>query len=526
MTARRAGLVALAVTLSWPGWASAALETVLQDDANLIHRPTEQVRASMQRIRALGVDRVRLTANWSALTRDGDARLRPKGFDAADPAAYEQARWRGLDQAVALARESGLQVLVDIGFWAPRWATTDGPGGQARSNVRSAAFADFAVAVAERYSGRFIPAPDATALTPPQDQTFLEALLGGGQPPVVPPPPPPGPLDRVEQFALWNEPNHPGLLLPQWLGRGRDARPASPAIYGRMLRAAYPVAKRARPDATFLVGNTSSIGDQGLSAVPPLLFIRELACVNRALRPLQSGACASFTQVPGDGWAHHPYNRNLRPDSRSLRAAPDDVMVGDLHRLSRLMRRMVEMGRVAPALRRIHLTEFGFETREIGSRPRVSFDDQGRWLTWAEYLSDRVPGVVSFAQFLLRDQPPAPVRVSDSFGRPFGQYYTGLQTTEGVDKPAAKSFTAGLFADRRRDGTDLLWGRLRLGAGPRDIGIERRRRDGRWEPLMEFRVDGQETFTRIVRARTAARYRLRWSLPDGTATTGLVIAPR
>lgn len=524
---RGAWLLVVAATLAWPAGAGAALETVLQDDANLIHRPTEQVRASMQRIRALGIDRVRLTANWSVLTRDGDARLQPEGFDAADPAAYEQARWRGLDQAVALAHESGLRVLLDIGFWAPRWATTDGPGGRARSNVRSAAFADFAVAVAERYSGRFAPAPDATTPTPPpQDQTFLEALLGGGEPPAVPPPPPPGPLDRVEQFALWNEPNHPGLLLPQWLGRGRDARAASPAIYGRMIRAAYPAAKRARPDAAFLIGNTSSTGDIGRSAVPPLRFIRELACVNRALRPLRTGPCAAFTRVPGDGWAHHPYNRNQRPDTRSPHFAPDDVLVGDLGRLSRLLRRLVAKGRVAPGLRRIHLTEFGFETRKIGSRPKVSFDDQGRWLTWAEYLSDRVPGVVSFAQFLLRDQPPAPIRVSDSTNRPFGQYYTGLQTTEGVDKPAAKTFTAGLFADRRRDGTDLLWGRLRLGAGPRDIAIERRRRDGRWVALKALRIDGQQAFTRIVRARPAARYRLRWSLPDGTTTTGVVISPR
>lgn len=499
---------------------------MLQDDANLIHRPTEQVRASMQRIRALGIDRVRLTANWSVLTRDGDARLRPKSFDAADPAAYEQARWRGLDQAVALARESGLQVLVDIGFWAPRWATTDGPGGRARENVRAGAYADFAVAVAERYSGRFVPEPDVTAPEPPsQDQSFLDALLGGRKPP-VPPPPRPGPLDRVDQFALWNEPNHPGLLLPQWLGFGRDAKAASPIIYGRMLRAAYPAAKRVRPDATFLIGNTSSTGDIGRSAVPPLRFIRELACVGRALRPLRTSECENFTQVPGDGWAHHPYNLNQRPDTRSPRTAPDDVWLGDLPRLSRLLRRLTASGRFAPALRRIHLTEFGFETRKIGSRPRVSFPDQGRWLTWAEYISDRVPGVVSFAQFLLRDQPPAPVRVGDSFDRPYGQYYTGLLTTAGADKPAAKSFTAGLFADRRRNGTDLLWARLRLGAGPREVTIERRRRDGRWVALRTVSVDGQESFTRVVRARPGARYRLRWTLPDGSSTTGLVIVAR
>src|SRR6476469_4178629 len=100
---RRSVRLAALLLLLLPGSASAALETVLQDDANLIHRPTDQVVASMQRLSALGVDRVRLTANWSTLTRDADAAQRPV-FDARDPAAYEQARWRGLDQAVHLAR--------------------------------------------------------------------------------------------------------------------------------------------------------------------------------------------------------------------------------------------------------------------------------------------------------------------------------------------------------------------------------------------------------------------------------------
>lgn len=520
---RHAALLALVLSLAAPATASAALETVIQDDATLIHRPTDQVRASMKRIRALGIDRVRLTANWSVLTRDADAVRQPAGFDASDPAAYEQARWRGLDQAVALARERGLEVLVDIGFWAPRWATTSGPGGKARSNVRPAAFADFAVAVARRYSGRFVPAADPVAAPPEpsQDESLLDALLGGSEPVAEPPPPEPGPLDRVDQFALWNEPNHPGLLLPQW----RGGRPVSPGLYRRMLRAAYTAAKRQRPDAAFLAGNTSSMGGVGRGAVAPLRFIREMACVNRALRPRRGGPCSRFARVPGDGWAHHPYNHNERPDARSPSFAPDNVWVGDLGRLSRLLRRLVADGRLAPPLARIHLTEFGYETAKIGDRAAVSPARQARWLTWAEYLSDRVPGVVSFAQFLLRDQPPAPVRVSASVNRPYGQYYTGLQTTEGVDKVAAKTFTAGLYAERRAGGRVMLWGRLRLGSGPRTVTIQRRLPGRPWTRLLDVRVGGQDAFTRVARYFPGVRYRLRWPLADGTRTTGLGVSP-
>ena len=337
-------LVALA-----PATAHAALETVLQDDATFLYRTPAQVRASMREVRRLGVDRVRLTANWAILTRDADAAHRPGSFDARDPAAYEQARWRGLDQAVRLARAAGLKVLIDIGYHAPHWATTDRSGERARTHVSAAAYADFAVATASRYSGSFVvPTTPAPPPPPGQDQTFLDALLGGTDPATAPPPPAGRPLPAVDQFALWNEPNHPAFLMPQWTGKGSATRPASPVLYARMVRAAYPAAKAVRPDATFLVGNTSSIGDGSHRAVGPLRFIRELACVDARLRPRTTGACANFTPLPGDGWAHHPYTGNRRPDRDFGPGLRDDAPLAGLGRLAALLRRLVAMGRLAP----------------------------------------------------------------------------------------------------------------------------------------------------------------------------------
>ena len=99
-----------------------ALETILQDDAQLLHGDEEQVRAALAQIKEFGVDRLRLTAGWSVLTRNADGKERPLDFDATDPAAYEQMRWAGLDRAVRLAAEQGFAVMVDVGFWAPLWA--------------------------------------------------------------------------------------------------------------------------------------------------------------------------------------------------------------------------------------------------------------------------------------------------------------------------------------------------------------------------------------------------------------------
>lgn len=523
-----AALVAGVALLMPAASAHAALQTLIQDDASLLHRPTEQVRASLQKMRALGIDRVRLTANWSVLTRSPDSELRPSGFDARDPRAYSQAVWQALDDAVRLARQEGLKVVVDIGFWAPRWATTDPPGPRARTNIDAAAFADFAVAVSRRYSGEFAPLPIVLPPPPPsQDQTLLDVLLGGrpsgGRPPLVTSP---EPLPAVDQFVLWNEPNHPSLLLPQWKGRGKKARPASPAIYARMARAAYAAAKAVRPDASILLGNTSSDGGTApKGAVAPLLFVRELACVNAKLRPLKGKACRRFKRLPGDGWAHHPYPRQLRPDNSADANKPDNVRIGSLNRLSKLLRKLAARGRIAGGLRRIHITEFGYETARIAGRPVISQATQARWITWAEYLSSRVRGVVTYAQFLLRDLPPGPVRVSDSKARGFGQYYSGLETVDGKDKLAVTSFTVGLFALRTSKTRVLLWGRLRLGPGTKAISIERKRGGGTWRTLRTLHVDGQEAFSLRTPLVRRALYRLRWPRADGSAGAGLAIRP-
>jgi len=523
---RLLAVLVLAVAILVPGApAQAALETLVQDDASLLHRPTEQVRGSMQKLRSLGVDRVRLTANWSVLTRDPDAERKPAGFDARDPGAYVQARWLALDQAVRLAQETGLKVMIDIGFWAPHWATNDLPGPRARTNIDPQAFADFAVAVARRYSGRWEPSALVAPAPPPSpDESVLDGVFGAPPATQAPVLVSAAPLPRVDQFVLWNEPNHPSLLLPQWTRSRGELRPASPVRYARMVRAAYPAAKGFRPDADFLLGNTSSDGGRPpLGSVAPLLFIREMACVDRDLRPLRRPACKNYEPLPGDGWAHHPYPRQVRPDDRGDADRSDNVRIGTLDRLSKLLRQLAERERIGRRLQRIHITEFGYETSPIEGRPTLSQATQARWLTWAEYLASEVPGVVTFAQFLLRDLPPGPVRVSTSVRRGFGEYYTGLQTIRGEDKLAATSFTAGTFAQRLTESKGRLWRPLRLGSGDKAVTIERRHGNDHWRRLTKLTLDGQSAFSLTTGHVRGALYRLRWLRADGKRGAGLPI---
>jgi hypothetical protein len=520
------------------------LETIMQDDGQLIFRTPAAAQAAVARMKAVGVDRVRITASWSSLTRDPASSTKPANFDAADPSAYEQSRWAALDAAVRAVHDAGLKTLIDIGFWAPHWATADPPGPRARTNIDPQAYADFAVALALRYSGAFTPTPDpVAAATPPppnEDETLLQSLLQPPQPAPPPPPPPAarlgaraaqdpaagGPLPLVDEVVLWNEPNIPALLLPQWAPDGTT--PASPAIYRAMVRAAYPAIKRVRKHLKVLIGNTSSTGGKrGTGAVAPLEFLQSFACVDGNFEPLQTPECANFKTIPGDGWAHHPYSQNERPSrvSDPVRE-PGDLRMADLPVLATALDRLVKAGRLAPADRDIYLTEFGYETTPVQGRPDVSEIQQARWLTWAEYLADKVPQVKSFAQFLLRDQAPAPVRVSTSNARPFGEFTTGLLVSSGNDKMAARTFVAGLFAQLQRKGRVLLYGRLRLGPGPKTILLQRQLRlGGRWRTFRRLAVDGRAAFQRVVAHIPGAVYRMTYPDAAGVRQRGLPVKP-
>lgn len=511
-----------------------ALETILQDDAELLHGTEEEVRAAMAQVREFGVERIRLTAGWSVLTRDADTKQRPD-FDATDPAAYEQVRWAGLDRAVRLAAEQGLAVMIDVGFWAPLWATEDTEPARARTRPDVRAYADFAVAVARRYDGSFVPPapkPDEV-VEPSQDESFLESIF---EP--VPrtrqeetesstAPPPLEPLPRVDVLSLWNEPNHQAFLLPLWHPKkpGRRAQPASPGHYRAMVQAAYPAVKAVRSDVKVLVGATSSMGDhtgRGKAGVPPLMFIRSLACVDRRLRARRRGDCARFAPVPGDGWTHHPYSLDSPPDRPSPKWAPDNAKLGDLRRLTRLLGRLVKLGRLSPEMRSVWLTEYGYESRTYPGRPTFGLDQQAIFLTWAEYLAWRNPRVKTYAQFLLRDLPYSgperPVR------RPQGHWESGLLFADGRPKPMAASFRVGLHAERRGRQTEL-WGRVRgIGQGATATVERQIGRRGAWRAVVSGPIGGRQVLVRRVRTLRRARYRMLVQAGDRTLSSFVVVA--
>jgi hypothetical protein len=194
--------------------------------------------------------------------------------------------------------------------------------------------------------------------------------------------------------------------------------------------------------------------------------------------------------------------------------------------MAALLRRLTRMGRLSPGLRDIHLTELGFETADLPGRPGVSEATQARYLTWAEHLASRTPGVRSFAQFLLLDVAPSATPRSGSPRRPFGEFSTGLRRATGEPKLATRTFTAGLFAARTAGGVEL-WGRLRLGPRDRRVRVQRSLNGGEsWRVLASLRVPGDGTFSMRTRHVPGARYRLTYRTRSGRFRGGLPVRPK
>jgi len=445
-------ILAFVATAAFAPSSALALSSVVQDDALLLSGDQAKVDKALDQMQAIGFTHVRLTANWQEIAPDAASDTQPI-FDAKNSASYPAGVWDRLDLAVREVRAHQMEPTIDIGFWAPYWATTEPLGSQgirARENVDPGAFADFAEAVVRRYHGDFVPTTTpiaAATAAKAAPRGLLDALFGKQPAPAPAPAPTPAkpapaapakpvvqPLPPVNLYTLWNEPNIKGFLTPQWKKTKKGRKPASPGVYRRMLQAAYPRVKAISPNAQFLIGATSSTGSYALSGmhggVPPLQFIRELACVDAKLKPIRTGGCKGFTQLPGDGWAHHPYSFDTGPSNRSANERPDDAILGDTAKLRKLLVKLAHKKRITWASSELYLTEYGYFTTVIGSHRAVSEPEQAQLVGDAFRLASQFPGVKMMSQFLLQDVKCDGGRTTTCLN-----WTTGVLRTDGSPKP-------------------------------------------------------------------------------------------
>lgn len=511
-------LLALTFATSFGGeMAPRPLEVVIQDDAQLLHGSAAQVGAAAGRIAQAGADRVRITAGWSAIAPEPRSRRRP-AFQANDPDAYPDGAWRNLDRAVKAADARDLDVMIDIAFWAPRWAVRRGlpRGSPTRQRWEPSAdeYGQFAEAVARRYNGSW-PDPDR------RDRE----------------------LPAVRLWTTWNEPNHFGFLLPQWR-RTRDGgwRAASPHIYRALHNAGYASIKRAHADNLVLLGGLAAKGAPGRGervSMPPLRFTRELACVDEELRPLAIPECAGFEPLRADGFALHPYSIGFAPDASNPEL--DTVQLGDVGRLSDLLRDLQAAGRLGKELP-LYITEYGYESNPPDVKRGVDPEEQARFLGHATYLAWRQRDTRMFAQFLLNDIGPDP-RYPMTSGRRWRDWQSGLYYHDGSPKPALQGFRTPFWAEAQRvAGQPLViaFGQIRPGAGQQTVVLEILRDDGTWVETRSvdtrlaadrtcesegrsFLTDREGFYVRALPFRGGQTYRPRWTHTDGSVEYGVPV---
>ena len=344
-TLTTAFLIAL-VLLPAAAGASVRQLALFQDDKLLAESGDAQRNATLDEVKGLGVDMIKVQLHWAAVAPGG--RTKPAGFDATDPAQYPG--WAAFDAVLADARARGFKVMFALAPPAPGWATpTRGDrAGVNRPNARE--FGRFAEAAARRFPG-------------------------------------------VSVWTLWNEPNHAGHLYPQSV----NGRPVAPHVYRAMVRAGVRGLKRGGAGGkTTLFGELLPIGK---SSSGPKLNLKPL----RFLRAFLSGSVSGL-----DGFAYHPYTRPQGPLVRE--PSSDDATIRSYGRITRVLDSAREGGKLRAAKKLpIWNTEFGFQTNppDPGFGAKIAHVPRFWSLSelWFSYSNRRVKTI---SQYTMTDTPGDP----------------------------------------------------------------------------------------------------------------------
>jgi hypothetical protein len=484
--------------------------SLFQDDNHLVYSGSSTVERTLGILQSLGVQRLRVTVEWSLLAPAAGSRARPRNFNASDPAAYPPGAWASYDRIVLLAAQRGMGVEFSLTAPGPLWAMQpDAPTRRAANHWKPdpGEFGAFVYAVGKRYSGTY------------------------------------GGLPRVHDFSIWNEPNQPGWLAPQWSTVGGHHVAASPRMYRTYVRAAYGGLVFSGHDArsdTVLVGELAPEGYEKpgfYTAMTPMPFLRALYCVNKRNRPLRGGAAAALGCPTGgsrhdfvaanpalfyaSGFAHHPYYF-FRPPSFSA-PDPNYVPLANLGRLERALNRIYR----AYGVRRripIYLTEYGYQTKPPDPHQRFTPAQQAAFLNEADHMAWRDSRVKTVSQFLLYDDVPDR-RFRPSQRDYWDTFQTGLLFANGKRKPAFNAYRLPIWIPTprtHRGGRILVWGQVRPAAGHRSqrLEIQWRSGHGRFRTIASARTAGSSGYlNRFVRPPGSGQIRLAWRARGGKRYT-------
>ena len=540
-----AATAAAALAVAAPAAGSARQESIFMDDNELLYVSGSHTESRIAAMKALGADRLRVSVFWRGVAPRPTSTARPS-FDAANPSAYPASAWDRYDRLLQSAQRHGVGVLFTVVGPAPLWATSDPSRGSGVLRPRADEFRAFVTALGRRYSGGWVderPQAPPPPAPPPQDGGGGGGGGGGGFLPIFPRSAAvptarsaAATLPRVSHWSIWNEPNQPGWLSPQMARRV----PASPRAYRALANAAFAGLRASGHGGDLILfGETAPRGVRRPSArgpMRPLVFVRELYCLDRRLRPYRgrrararrcptnrAGRRRFASRNPGlfriRGFAHHPYALEAPPERRD--PIRDQVTVSTLSRLTRTLDRAFRRNGRRRRLP-IWLTEYGYQTNPPDPVIGVSWRRQAAWINDGEAIAYRNRRVRATTQFLLVDDRPD-TRYPPSSLRYWGStFQSGFITREGRRKPAFVSYQKliSVLPRRVRRGRRVrLVGQLRPARNGALLSARvefRRRGSRRWRTVRRVRTRNRRNYLTVrLRVRRAGVFRLVWRNPSG-----------
>jgi Cellulase (glycosyl hydrolase family 5) len=406
-------VVACSLVASAPARASRSEWSIFEDHPTLVRSGPAIRQQTLDSIKALGADTLRIEVKWSEVAPRPGAKKKPR-FTATDPAAYPG--FEPYDDLVRRAFGMGFRVMITLAPDAPRWATAGGRGHN--YGINASEFAAFARAVGHRYSGTF------------------------------------GGLPAIKIWSIWNEPNHIYFISP----RGR-----APGIYRAMVQRGVPALRAATaPGSKIFVGELAPVGT-ATKVMGPLRFLRGWLCLDKRWHRIRGGSCRHFKKVSANAFAHHPYGPSTR-----VPATRDIINMLAIRRLGAALDRAARAGRITRGLP-IYNTEFGYQTNPPDPFVSTSPARQAELLNQMEEYSYRYARLKSYSQYLLYDD----VARAGSAALRWAGFQTGLRFANGRAKPSFEAFKLAIVIRKRGRGVSI-WGHVRPGTGTRYVQLQRR----------------------------------------------------
>ena len=447
-------ICALLAALALPTAASATrgLTTGFSDGDEFQGTDTSQRNLWLDRTVDAGAGIVRLGVEWPAIAPT-------KPADPTNPASLSY-DFSSVDGAVSDAAAHGLKVLLSINH-APPWA--EGPGRPASAaqgtwEPNVADLADFAQAVATRYSGTFMNLPAAQAI------------------------------------EIWDEPNSGDWLTPQFQGKTFTGA----AHYRDMLNASYKAIKSVNPKVDVVVGGTDPYGDPPGGPYPasgarsrPVQFWQQVLCVKpvkaKKKKKGKKPAPTKYVRTAGcsgpvnfDVFAHHPIDNT---GGGPLKSGPSrfDASTPDLGRVVSVLRGAEKAGTTSAGKHPVWVTEFWWDSKPpnpVGA-PLAT---QARWIQQSMYLFWKAGASVAIN-----------FQIDDAKDRPnvHAGFQSGVYFIDGRSKPSLTAFRFPFVTDRINTKTLTAWGK-----SPASGKLLIQRQEGsRWITVKKLQVSKGGVFT-------------------------------